>query len=513
MTISASLLDADLIRLINALVILVFGLFLALVFSRLFVWLLRKVKWDKKFTLHGGVGKEIQVDKIVGRFIFWLFIIAAIFITVGEVSGIQAIVKITSAVDQFFIGMQSSLLIMFLLRILATFVLSLIFVFLWRKIKTWTVSFAAWVDRYRQQRLKNLKIQDLEVLSRSRISRLIHAVIKYLSWLVYLFLTIIYISIIASIFPAARPLFSVLLTPIWAEITKIVSAFIAWLPNLVNLILISLAGFYLTRVARYFFRELGKGSIHIKGFYPEWAEPTYQLVRVLIIAITIVFAFPFIPGSSSPAFQGVSVFLGLLISLGSTSVIANIMAGIVLTYTHAFSIGDRVQIGSTTGDIVNRSLLVTTVRTIKNEDVTIPNNIVLGNHIVNFTQEANQTGLILFTSVTIGYDTPWREVHKALIAAAISTEGIEETPEPFVLQTALNDFFVSYQINAYTRSPAQMAQIYSDLHQNIQDEFNEAGLEILSPHYTQLRDGNKKAVPDEYLPKGYKTPGLKIQKD
>ena len=305
---SATLLDADLIRLVNALVILVLGIFLALGFSRLSVWLLRKVKWDKKITLRGGAGKEIQVEKIVGRFIFWFFIIAAIFIAVGEVSGIQAIVNFISAVDRYYIGMQSSLLIMFLFRILATFVLSLIFVFLWRKIKSWTESFAAWVDRYRQQRLKNLKIQDLEVLSRSRISRLIHAAIKYLSWLVYLFLTIIYISIIASIFPAARPLFSALLTPIWAEITKVFSAFIAWLPNLVNLILISLAGFYLTRLARYFFRELGKGSIHINGFYPEWAEPTYQLVRVLIIAITVVFAFPFIPGSSSPAFQGVSVF-------------------------------------------------------------------------------------------------------------------------------------------------------------------------------------------------------------
>lgn len=236
-------------------------------------------------------------------------------------------------------------------------------------------------------------------------------------------------------------------------------------------------------------------------------------MRVLIIALTVVFAFPFIPGSSSPAFQGVTVFLGLLISLGSTSVIANIMAGIVLTYTHAFSIGDRVQIGATIGDVVDRSLLVTTVRTIKNEDVTIPNNVVLSGHIVNYTQESTQQGLILFTSVTIGYDTPWREVHKALITAAAATPGILETPEPFVLQTALNDFYVSYQVNAYTKEPEHMATIYSALHQNIQDKFNEAGLEILSPHYNQLRDGNRKAVPEEYLPKGYKTPGLRIEKD
>lgn len=510
---TASLLDVDTVRLINALAILILGGLLAWGLSRAFVWLLRKVRWDEKIAFRSKGQNAARVDKVAGRLVLWLLILGIIILAVGEVSGIKVIVDISNRVNEFFVSLSSNFLIMFVFRILVTFAVSLLFVYLWRKIRTGSEWLALRVDQYRQRRLNNLKIQNLEVLSRNRITGLIRTILKYFSWLVYLLLIIIYLSVVAAIFPAARPLGAIILTPVWLEIGKVVAGFIKWVPSLINLILICLAGFYLTRLARYFFRELGKGSIRIKGFYPEWSEPTYQLVRVFIIALTIVFAFPFIPGSSSPAFQGVSVFLGLLISLGSTSVIANIMAGIVLTYTHAFSIGDRVQIGSTTGDIVNRSLLVTTVRTVKNEDVTIPNNVVLGGHIVNFTQEASQSGLILYTSVTIGYDTPWRQVHQALIAAAQATKGILEEPEPFVLQTALNDFFVSYQINAYTNTPGDMAHIYSELHQNIQDKFNEAGLEILSPHYTQLRDGNRKAVPDEYLPSGYKKPGFKVEKD
>jgi hypothetical protein len=265
---SASLLDTDTTQLLNALGILIFGILLALLLSRVFVWLLRKSKWDEKLAYRSKGKNASKVDKFFGRFIFWFFIIAGIFMAVGEVSGIQVVVDITERVDQFIVRMQSSLAVMFLLRILATFVISLLFVYLWRKIRIGRVWLAAKVDSYRQRRLKNLMIQDLEVLSRSRISRLIHLSIKYLSYLVYLLLFITYVSIIASIFPAARPVMTAILTPIWAEIARIISEFIHWLPNLFNLILICLVGYYLTRVARYFFHELEKGSIHIKGFYP-----------------------------------------------------------------------------------------------------------------------------------------------------------------------------------------------------------------------------------------------------
>ena len=219
---------------------------------------------------------------------------------------------------------------------------------------------------------------------------------------------------------------------------------------------------------------------------------------------------PYIPGSRSPAFQGVTLLVGFLVSFASSSSLSNIIAGTILTYTRAFRIGDRVQIGDTVGDVVGSSLLVTDLRTIKNVVVAIPNALVLGGPVINYSRMARTAGLILNTSVTIGYDAPWRTVHGLLIAAAGATPGIEPSPEPFVLQTALNDFYVSYEINAYTRRPNDMHLIYADLHANIQDRFNEAGVEIMSPHYRSLRDGNTVTIPEGQRPEGYEAPGFRI---
>jgi len=220
--------------------------------------------------------------------------------------------------------------------------------------------------------------------------------------------------------------------------------------------------------------------------------------------------FPYLPGSESPAFRGVSIFLGVLFSLGSTAAVANVVAGVILTYMRAFRIGDRVKISDTIGDVIEKTLLVTRVRTIKNEDITVPNAMVLGSHIINYSSSAKDRGLILHTTVTIGYDAPWRKVHELLIAAAHSTEHILKEPSPFILQTALDDFYVSYELNAYTNRPEIMAGIYSSLHQNIQDRFNESGVEIMSPHYAAFRDGNQTTVPGGRTEKDSALPGLNI---
>jgi small-conductance mechanosensitive channel len=221
--------------------------------------------------------------------------------------------------------------------------------------------------------------------------------------------------------------------------------------------------------------------------------------------------FPYLPGSDSKIFQGVTVFLGILFSLGSSSAIANMVSGIVLTYMRPYKIGDRIKVGEATGDVVEKNLLVTRLRTIKNEDITIPNATILSGHTTNYTTVAKTMGLILNTTVTIGYDVPWQTVHNLLITAAEATDGVSSEPKPFVLQTALNDFNVSYQVNAYTALSNQMAGVYSRLHQNIQDKFNEAGVEIMSPHYTALRDGNHIQIPENYVPEGYTKPGFKVE--
>ena len=201
----------------------------------------------------------------------------------------------------------------------------------------------------------------------------------------------------------------------------------------------------------------------------------------------------------------------MLVSFGSSSAIANIVAGVVMTYMRPFQLGDRVKIADTVGDIVEKTLLVTRIRTIKNVDITVPNAMVLSSHIINYSSTAKEGGVVLHTSVTIGYDAPWRQVHELLLAAADSTRGLMKEPKPFVLQTSLDDFYVSYELNAYTDNPNVMARTYSDLHQNIQDKFNEAGVEIMSPHYRAARDGNQVAIPPENLPGDYVPPAFRLE--
>jgi small-conductance mechanosensitive channel len=326
----------------------------------------------------------------------------------------------------------------------------------------------------------------------------------------YVVLTLVWLEAVLAALPWSRPYARRVMDYVEEPIRYVWQGVLGALPNLFYLFVIGLIAHYALRIVRFAFREIERGTLRFPNFPAEWAPPTYRLVRVLVVALALVAAYPYIPGSASPAFQGISVFLGLLLSLSSSAAIGNIVSGTVLTYTGAFRLNDRVQIGETVGDIVETSMLVTKVRTIKNVVVSIPNAVVLASPMVNYSALARQDGLILHTGVTIGYDAPWRQVHALLIAAARRTEGIVETPAPFVLQTALNDFYVAYEINAFTREPLRMVDIYSDLHANIQDAFNEAGVEIMSPHYGALRDGNRTAIPDKYVAPGYEARAFRV---
>jgi small-conductance mechanosensitive channel len=241
--------------------------------------------------------------------------------------------------------------------------------------------------------------------------------------------------------------------------------------------------------------EYENDNITIKGFHKDWAKPTLNIVKVIIYAFALIFMFPYLPGSDSPAFKGVSLFLGVLFSLGSTSAIANLVAGIVITYMRPFMVGDRVKIGETMGDVIEKTTLVTKIRTLKNEEVTIPNATIINAHLWNYSKTTKDLGLILHTSVTIGYDVPWETVNKLLIKAAVKTTLTQKDPKPFVLQKSLDDFYVNYEINAYTKQAKKMALIYSELHKNILEQFNAAGIEILSPHYNAIRDGSDITIP------------------
>ena len=268
---------------------------------------------------------------------------------------------------------------------------------------------------------------------------------------------------------------------------------------------------YLLKSLSFFFEQVSAGKVEVAGLDAEVAPITYRIIRILIVAFVAVIAYPYIPGSSSPAFKGVTIFLGVLFSLESSSAIANLIAGVSLTYTRSFKIGDVIKVGETQGVVLERRLYITRIKTPKNHIVTIPNSTILSGHVINLSQEVREgEGLILHTSITIGYDAPWETVHNLMIEAASKTKNILKSPSPFVLQTALNDFYVTYELNAYTDAPEIMPRIYSDLHQNIQNTFNEAGVEIMSAHYSQIRDGNRSTIPEDYLPSDYEAPAIRI---
>jgi small-conductance mechanosensitive channel len=263
-----------------------------------------------------------------------------------------------------------------------------------------------------------------------------------------------------------------------------------YIPNLLTIIVIYVFTWYIVKLVKFIAGEIENGDFVIKNFYPEWAIPTFNIIRILLYTFMFVVIFPYLPGSDSRVFQGVTLFFGVLFSFGSSSAISNVVAGIVLTYMRPFKLGDRVRVGEILGDVIEKNLLITRIRTSKNEDITVPNATILNGATINYSSSSQNLGLILNTNVMVGYDKPWRTVHELLIEAALASDGILAEPRPFVLQVALNEFSVTYQLNAYTALPNKMSTLYSGLHKNMVDKFNEAGIELLSPHFTSFRDGN-----------------------
>jgi small-conductance mechanosensitive channel len=280
-----------------------------------------------------------------------------------------------------------------------------------------------------------------------------------------------------------------------AALEYVWSGFMGYLPNLITIIVIVLVARYFIRIIGLIFEGIRSRRINLQNFYPEWAETSFSLIKLMIYVLTAVIVFPYLPGSSSPAFQGISIFVGVLVSLGSTTAVSNVIAGVVLTYTRAFTVGDQVEVGGNRGRIVERSTFVTRIQTLKNVIVSIPNSMVLNNNIINYSKNMGQSGLLVHTTITIGYDVPWQTVNQLLIDAALKTEYILETPPPFVLQTSLDDNYVSYELNGWTRKPEELPRIYSTLHANILDEFHGHQVEITSPAFRALRDANASTIP------------------
>ena len=331
--------------------------------------------------------------------------------------------------------------------------------------------------------MQKLEERSERIFRREQIWGLLLGALGILRALVVIFLVYVFAHFVLSLFPWTRYTAQRLLQFIAGPLGGMVDSVIDFIPHFVFLVVLFFITRYVLKLARGVFTAINNNRLKIKGFEPDWAWPTYRIVRVGIILFAVVIAYPYIPGSNSAAFQGVSLLLGVLFSLGSTSVISNVIAGYTMTYRRAFKVGDRVKIGDTVGDVTEMRVLVTHLRTPKNEEVVIPNSTILNGEVINYSTVARDQGLILHTTVGIGYGVPWRQVEAMLLLAAESTEGLLKEPKPFIRQKSLTEFAVNYELNAYCDNASQMMKIYTEMHRNIQDVFNENGVQIMTPTY------------------------------
>ena len=313
--------------------------------------------------------------------------------------------------------------------------------------------------------------------------------------LIVLFL-LAYLPFMFSFFPMTKGLVALFYGYIEAPVLFLFYGFINFLPNLFFIMVIIIFTRYILRVSKYFVEDIENDKLVIKNFPKDWASTTQKMFSLLVYAFALVLIYPQIPGSTSSAFKGVSIFIGALLSFGSTSAIANMVAGVVITYMQPFKIGDRIRVQGIYGDVIEKTMLITRVQTPKMEEVTIPNANIISSNLINYSANSKKNGVIMHTSITLGYDVPWNLAEKLLLRAARNSMLLQRDPKPFVLQTSLDDNYVSHELNVYTKQEKKMPLIYSDIHRHILDVFNEAGIEILSPSYIAARDGNITTVPN-----------------
>jgi small-conductance mechanosensitive channel len=371
--------------------------------------------------------------------------------------------------------------------VLALFVLR----WMWRRLDT---RLSARVERH----VQSIDSASLRLIRAGDVARSVQVGLRWLHLLLVMLLVLGYFEVVLGLFPWTRWIQRRLLEWTVGPLETIGAAVLGAIPNLIFLVVLVIVMRLVVRGVRLFFDAIGRGTITLADFDPEWARPTFNIVRLALIAFGLVVAYPYIPGSGSAAFKGVSIFAGIVFSLGSSSIVSNVIAGYTMTYRRAYRVGDRVRIGGVIGEVTDIRLQVTKMRTPKNEEVIVPNSLVLGSEVTNFTSFARSHGLILHTAVGIGYETPWRQVEAMLIMAAERTPGLLREPPPFVLATQLGDFCVTYELNAFTDTPIAMPAVYSKLHRSILDVFNEYGVQIMTPSY-EADPVTPKIVPPDQL--------------
>ena len=366
-------------------------------------------------------------------------------------------------------------------------------------------------QRYRT-RVHSLSIQSFEVVRAESIWRALDGTLSVLRWLVVAALVYALSTFALGQFPWTRAAAERLLDLVLQPVLSMAFAVLSYIPKLIFLVLLFLGVRYLLKLLSLFFAAVGAGRVPLRGFDAEWAQPTYHIAWILIILLTLVIAYPYLPGSGSAAFQGLSIFAGLMLSLDASSAMASLIADYTVTYRRAFRVGDRITVGDLTGEVSDVRLMVTHLRTAKNEEVVVPNSLVLQSHVVNYSKLARSHGLILHTTVSIGYETPWRQVEAMLQLAAERTEGVMREPTPFVLEKSLGDFAVTYELNVYIDNTKLLPQRYADLHRNVLDVFNEYGVQIMTPAYEGDPEVPKVVPQDKWFDTPARAPGTQNMK-
>ena len=362
------------------------------------------------------------------------------------------------------------------------------------------------IERRYKTRVKDFTVSKVLIFQADQMWAGFKGTLQACRFLLMFLLLYAYFHFVFRLFPwtahLGKQLFHIILDPL----RVMGKGFIGAIPSLVFLVILVILLRYVLKFSKLIFYNLAIGRATFSGFDREWAWPTYKIFRMLVVAFGVVIGYPYIPGSSSDAFKGVSIFLGVLLSLGSSSVIGNILAGYTLVYRRAFKVGDRVKINDQVGDVMERRILVTRLRTLKNEEVIIPNSEILNSHVVNYSSMAQEQGLILHMTAGIGYETPWRQVEAMLLEAAGRTPGLLKEPPPFVLQQALGDFCVTYELNVYCDRPNDMTKFYTLLSRNILDVFNEYGVQIMTPAYMADTEQPKIVPKDQWYTSPAKPP-------
>jgi len=358
------------------------------------------------------------------------------------------------------------------------FIVFYLLILLINKIKDYSVQR---IMTERTQLIKDVKIKNYVLVSSVQKTRILINSINMLRWALIILMAFIMLPIVFSVFPFTQSWANSLIGLFTKPLKKAFLAIWDYIPNLITVFVILFVMRYAVRLVKYIFTEIDKGKLEVNGFHREFAMPTFTIVRFLLQAFTLVLIFPYLPGSNSDIFKGISVFIGVLFSLGSSSAISNIIAGLVITYMRPFRIGDRITIADKTGVVIEKSPLVTRLRTIKNEEITIPNSSILSGNTVNYSTFSDQ-GICFQVELTVGYEEPWERIHEMLLNIPPRVARVNTTPAPFVLQKKLDDFYVLYELNVYISQSAEIALAQSEIFQLILNDFLAAGIEMNAPH-------------------------------